>query len=81
MGINEVIQEKRAEEFGVPYGGGAFDEQQPSMGSRDARGALQTPQRTVPRIGSETKLLWLSYAMTGLLAVNAALLIMLLVRI
>lgn len=80
MGIYDVMEQKRAEEMGVPYGGGAYDER-PSMDGRDSRGALRAPRRAAAPIGTEQKLLWMSYAMTGLLAVNAALLIMLLGRI
>lgn len=75
MGINNVIEQKRAESMSAPYGGGAFDQQGSMRQQRTRRGALNTPQQTSPtRSSIERQLLILNYVVAGLVAVNGLLL-------
>lgn len=86
MGINNVIEQKRAESMSAPYGGGAFEQRQGSMRNRTQSrrpqsGALRTPQQTAPQSGGiERQLLVLNYAIAGMLALNSLMLMLLLGR-
>ena len=88
MGINNVIDQKRAESMSAPYGGGAFEQRQGSMRNRtrdrarrQQSGALRTPQQSAPQSGGiERQLLLLNYAIAGMLALNSLMLMLLLGR-
>lgn len=80
MGINEVIRQQNGAQFGgLTGGGGPHQERQVDMGGRDARGALAQPRRRAV-LTVDQKLLLLGTLTTGLLAINTALLALLLVR-
>lgn len=80
MGIYDVQRQLEAEQSGgFATGGGPRQEQRVDMTQRDARGALAQPRR--PLMSTDQKLLLLGTMTAGLLAINTALLALLLVRL